>query len=87
MLHHRSRTLHEQAPKVAVAAFTDAEQGGLAARAVLAWDQPDRRRELPRIGELPRIAEFDRQSAGRDGSNPRNLEQTTTLVILAQRRL
>jgi hypothetical protein len=59
MLHHRSRTLHEQAPKVAVAAFTDAEQGGLAARAVLAWDQPDRR------GELPRIAEFDRQSAGR----------------------
>ena len=39
MLHHRSRTLHEQAPKVAVAAFTDAEQGGLAARAVLAWDQ------------------------------------------------
>jgi hypothetical protein len=47
---------------------------GLAARAVLAC--PDRR------GELPRIAEFDR-----DRPSPRNLEQTTTPVILAQRRL
>jgi len=36
VLHDRSRALHEQAAEVAIAAFTDTEQGGLAAGAVLA---------------------------------------------------
>src|ERR1700693_979152 len=66
----RTRPMNQQRAQVAVAALADTAQHGLAAAGVLARDQPHKRPQRARIGELPRVAHLGHRRGGRKRSDP-----------------
>jgi len=82
---HCSGAMDQLATQITVASFADAKQDILAATAVLAWNQSQRRRGIPTMGIGAAITDGAPKSTGYDRAKPWNgLQTPASIVLLAQ---